>query len=108
MKRKIQQDLFNLQKANEHKNSVKVSNKSLKNCLLNEKLATEQGDFLKLKITCVKIVDIEVKKKNILKLAVELLPAITGHMILSTSRGIMSHHRAMKEGLGGKVIAVIY
>lgn len=53
-------------------------------------------------ICCVKTQNL--KAKNIIQYANAVLPSISGVLILSTSKGIMAHDRAMEHNIGGKVI----
>lgn len=49
-----------------------------------------------------------VKSKNISKYTATVLPSITGTVVLSTPKGVMSHEEARKTKCGGRVLAVIY
>ena len=50
-----------------------------------------------------------VDKKSIEKYVWRFLPARNfGYVIISTSKGLMSHEKALEEGLGGCLIAYFY
>lgn len=52
--------------------------------------------------------DISVRKNEVVQLAKKLLPSITGHLILTTNDGVISHHVAMQKKIGGIVVALVY
>lgn len=37
-----------------------------------------------------------------------ILPTITGHVLMSTTRGLMTHHQAIQDQTGGIILAIIY
>lgn len=49
-----------------------------------------------------------VKSKNILTFASKVLPSITGVLIISTPKGVMTHEQAHEKNLGGRVILAVY
>lgn len=49
-----------------------------------------------------------VKKNHIETCARKMLPNSMGHLILSTTMGIMSHNDAIRQKLGGQIIGLIY
>lgn len=50
-----------------------------------------------------------VKNQEFIKWEKRFLPANNlGILILSTSRGLMDHHTAKKEGLGGQLLGFVY
>lgn len=51
---------------------------------------------------------INASRNDLLKLASVELPSITGNMLLTTRRGIMTHHEAISLGIGGMVFGVVY
>lgn len=48
------------------------------------------------------------KAKHIIGYASEVLPTITGAVVLSTTKGLMTHIEATRVNEGGRVLAVIY
>lgn len=48
------------------------------------------------------------KAKHIIGYASEVLPTITGAVVLSTTKGPMTHIEATLVNEGGRVLAVIY
>ncbi len=80
-----------------------------------EKIKTDKGEMIKLNLTgtlnkCGVIKPrFPVKKTNFEKYEKRYLPAKSfGILIVSTSKGIMEHDKAIKENLGGKLIAYCY
>lgn len=51
---------------------------------------------------------VNVKRNQILVWVKKLMPTITGHLILTTRHGIMTHHEAIVNGLGGQIIGFVY
>ena len=51
---------------------------------------------------------ISTKKNELTKWAAVLLPTITGHLIIFTRMGIMTHHEANKNQIGGQIIGIAY
>lgn len=49
-----------------------------------------------------------IKAKHIIGYASEVLPTITGAVVLSTTKGLMTHIEATRVNEGGRVLAVIY
>lgn len=51
---------------------------------------------------------IPAKNYQLREWVIKLVPTITGHLILSTSEGLMTHHKALNKNLGGKIIGLVY
>lgn len=51
---------------------------------------------------------IHVKKKQLAGWRKRLLPNEGGHLIISTSKGMMSHRKAEQKDLGGQIIGFIH
>lgn len=49
-----------------------------------------------------------VSRKEVLRYAADIVPSITGHMLMTTSKGIMTHHDAVQKGVGGQIIGYVY
>lgn len=49
-----------------------------------------------------------VKCKKIPEYALKLLPSVSGIIILSTPKGVMTHEKALQLRTGGKLLAVVY
>ena len=50
-----------------------------------------------------------VKKDDFIRWEKRFLPAVgTGILILTTTKGIMDHHAARKEGVGGQLLGFVY
>lgn len=49
-----------------------------------------------------------VKSKDVLKFGKNVLPSVTGIVILSTSKGIMCHEEAHRNSVGGKVLLIAF
>lgn len=49
-----------------------------------------------------------VTKSKLLTLAAAVLPSVTGCIILTTRKGVLTHHEAVTEGIGGQVIGFAY
>lgn len=71
---------------------------------------TKKGNIYQLRVTISEInkIDKVVKAKQIANIAREILPSISGVLILSTPKGIMSHEEAMKNNTGGKILISVY
>ena len=51
----------------------------------------------------------DIKQKDMEKWVVNLLPSrLFGHIVLTTSMGIMDHEEAMRKGTGGKILGFFY
>jgi small subunit ribosomal protein S15Ae len=51
----------------------------------------------------------DIKLKNFEKFMYQILPSRQfGHVILTTNKGIMDHHEARKNHIGGKVLGFFY
>lgn len=89
----------------------KINNQLLK-LLLEENIATiNEGKLVLDKNVNIKTTKpTSLKKKQIINFLKynNVLPTITGHLVLSTTKGLMSHQKAIKESIGGVMIAVIY
>lgn len=48
------------------------------------------------------------KVKSILEYASEVLPSISGAVVISTNKGLMTHREAASINAGGRILAVIY
>ena len=46
--------------------------------------------------------------KTLHRYVLEIMPTITGVLLISTNRGIMTHHTAYERKLGGKIIGCVY
>jgi len=80
-----------------------------------EIVKTQRGDFLKLNLIgninkCGVIKPrFAVKKEELEKFEKRFLPAENfGMLIVSTSKGIISHEEARKQNIGGKLLAFVY
>lgn len=51
---------------------------------------------------------IHTKKNKLNEWAKQMLPKNKGHLLVSTSKGILSHTEAEKQHLGGQILGVIY
>lgn len=76
---------------------------------------TARGAYLTIKLTgkvnaCGVVTPrFPVTKDEILKFEKRYLPAVDfGILVVSTSKGIMTHHEAKQQGLGGKLVAYCY
>jgi|SRR3989344_5268923 len=76
---------------------------------------TDKGEFLKLSLIgninkCGVIKPrFAVKRQELEKFEKRFLPAENfGMIIISTSRGILTHYEAKKQNIGGKLIAFVY
>ena len=49
-----------------------------------------------------------VRRHEILYRATQLLPSITGSIIMTTTQGIMKHHEAIIRQLGGRILGIVY
>ena len=49
-----------------------------------------------------------ISRREIPEVASKLLPSVTGTMLLTTTTGIMTHHRAILENTGGSIIGIAY
>lgn len=52
-------------------------------------------------------VGIIAKKRQVKELAAKFLPSVTGHLIMVTSEGVMTHHEAIQKNIGGVIIALV-
>lgn len=69
----------------------------------------EKTELYPLVLSDLYIVDrVTIRAREILHYASEELPTITGIVIVSTNRGIMTHISAEEQNLGGRVIAHVY
>lgn len=49
-----------------------------------------------------------IRARDVLCLAAEQLPSVTGSLILTTRLGIITHLQAAEENVGGRIIAYVY
>lgn len=61
-------------------------------------------------VTTIEVVNsfTNVKKEQVERWAVKLLPTINGSLILSTSAGLMTHREAMERQTGGRIIGFVF
>ncbi|UCD20873.1 MAG: 30S ribosomal protein S8 [archaeon] len=116
-------DLMNCKKAGKMETSVPVSSKLLLNILKIMKkegyikeIKTEKEKFDRIKISIGKLNECQaikprffVKKNEFEKYIRRFLPARdVGIIIVSTSKGLMTHHEAIEKGLGGSLVAYCF
>uniref|UniRef100_A0A8D8BYN7 30S ribosomal protein S8 n=1 Tax=Culex pipiens TaxID=7175 RepID=A0A8D8BYN7_CULPI len=113
-KNNLTNDLRKLQSTLKSKKPIQLGNNQLKSCLIAEKLAknTANGKII-INSEVQKIVMVKpkpIKKKKIVDFlkSSRILPTITGHVLMSTTRGLMTHHQAIQDQTGGIILAIIY
>ena len=52
--------------------------------------------------------NLRVGRKQIKAVVRQYLPTISGHVLLTTTQGVMNHHTALEKGIGGMVIGIAY
>lgn len=45
---------------------------------------------------------------ELLPFAIQVVPTITGAVVISTNQGLMTHHEAIQKNIGGRVMAIVY
>lgn len=109
---KIKKALKNLQNGWKNNKPTTIKNRNLIKILLDEELVEEKtGNKVLLKKTVneVKLIKPkEVISSEIIKEVREILPTITGHVLLLTPTGISTHQKALENEQGGKILALIY
>lgn len=51
---------------------------------------------------------IHAKKKHLLVWARKMLPKTNGHLLVSTSKGILTHSEAVQQQIGGQILGYVY
>lgn len=74
-----------------------------------QKVAYNKYKIKKVMVNNIVVVDRRpMKAKSVLEFASEVLPSITGAVVISTNKGLMTHREAASINAGGRILAVIY
>ena len=95
-------------------NTTSKAVRTLLKILKEEKIITEVKLNEKSKVITpaqnirrIKILSTNAKAKQLKNKANELLPSGYDHLLVSTNKGITTHQKAISNGLGGKILAII-
>lgn len=117
----LKEILIRLERANQIRVSVKIRNSSAARKLI--KLLEEEqlvsinkkstnvilAQPTKEAVTFIPVAEVlHASRNDLLQLATTMLPTITGRLLLTTSRGIMTHHDAIRHGIGGQIFGAAY
>lgn len=110
---KLRNEIRKLQLAAKEGKPIELNHEQLKTCLVEENIVKTVNGKLKINEEIQAICatkPVPIKKKQTLKFLKStcILPSITGHLLMSTEKGIMTHHKVIEENLGGTLFAVIY
>ena len=73
---------------------------------INHEIVQVKINFSKINFIVLK--EENVRRNGILHRATQLLPSITGSIIMTTTQGIMTHHEAIIRQLGGRILGIVY
>lgn len=51
---------------------------------------------------------ITVRRTNLLQIAAKLVPTVMGNLLIFTRMGVMSHHEALHQRMGGQIIGMAF